>query len=206
MRSLFRPLVFFALLISLPGCATLQGFMALSQVRFEVDGISEVRLAGIDVAAIRSFEDLSVLDALRVTQALSSGRVPLSFTLDLSAANPSGNPEARLVALDWTLLLGGRETVSGSLPEPLRFASGTRTPFDVQIALDLREFFDGGARDLVNVALGIAGVGGEAVDVRLRAIPTLETPIGPIRYPEPLTLIAREGSRRLGSDHPIPRP
>lgn len=189
---MLRRLTPLLLLATLSGCATLQGLAALSQVRFMADGVSEVRLAGIQVDGIRSAEDLSAMDLFRVTQAVAGGRLPVSFNVDLQAANPEGNPEARLVGLDWTLLLADRETVSGRLDRPLRFPPGTSTPFPVEISLDLLEFFDGGARELVNLAMGIAGVGGEAVNVHLRAIPTLETPVGPIRYPEPITLVARE--------------
>ncbi len=185
------------LLLALPSCATLQGLAALSQVRFGVEGVSNVRLAGVSVDRVRSFEDLSPADLFRVSAALAGGQVPLAFDLDLTAANPEGNPEARLVALDWTLLLEGRETVGGSMTRALRFPAGEVSPFPLEIFLDLREFFDGSARDLVNLALGIAGGGGgESVDVRLRALPTLDTPIGPIRYPEPIMLVVREGSAR----------
>jgi hypothetical protein len=55
--------------------------------------------------------------------------------------------------------------------------------------MNLVEFVDGSARDLVNLALAISGQGGEPADVALRASPVVQTVLGPIRYPRPLTLV-----------------
>lgn len=187
-------LALLALLVS--ACATLRGIAALSQVRFAAQGVSDVRLAGVAVDRIRAFEDLSAAEVFRITSALAGGTVPLAFNVDLTGSNPAENPEARLVALDWTLFLQREETLSGSLTRTLVFPAGEVTPFPIEIALDARDVFGGGARDLVNLAMGIAGVGGQPVDVRLQATPTLDTPLGPIRYPEPLILVAREGGGR----------
>lgn len=192
LRALRLPAL--AFLCFLSGCATLRGLAALSQVRFAAEGVSDVRLAGISVDRIRAFEDLSAAEVFRITSALTGGTVPLSFDVDLTAANPAGNPEARLVELAWTLVLQGEETVSGNLARGLHFPPGEVTSFPVEVSLDARDFFEGGARDLVDLALGIAGVGTEPVDVRLEAVPTLDTALGPIRYPEPLVLVARQGA------------
>jgi hypothetical protein len=70
----------------------------------------------------------------------------------------------------------------------IRFAPGETTGFPLQVSLDLLEFFDGSARDLVEVALGLAARDGEPAGVRLEVLPTVETRLGPIRYPRPLVL------------------
>jgi hypothetical protein len=119
---------------------------------------------------------------------LARGSLPLALTLDLGATNPEGNPDARLLALDWELFLDGRPTVSGGLPSAMTLPSGAVTPVRLEMELDLREFFDGSARELVNLAAGLAGIGGEPVAIRLEAVPTVDTPLGPIRYPRPLVL------------------
>lgn len=170
------------------GCATLRSLGALSQVSFELDGMGAVRLAGVDLERIRSYDDLSVMDVARIGSAISSGQLPLDATFHIGADNPGGNPEARLGALAWTLYLRGVETVTGDLPDPIRLPSGERTRVPVRARLDLVDFFDGGMRDLVELAIHVAGVDGEPVDVRLELRPTVETPLGPIRYPRPLVV------------------
>lgn len=172
----------------LPSCAALESVLALSQVDFSLDRVYQVELAGVEVDRIRSYGDLSLDDALRIGSAVSQGTVPLSLTLELSGRNPEDNPEARMVALDWTLFLRDRETVRGLLEREVRFAPGESTPFPLTLSLDLLEFFEGSARDLVEVALNLATRDDEPAGVRLEVIPTVETRLGPIRYPGPLVL------------------
>lgn len=176
------------LVLLLPSCAFLQSLAALSQVRFSLDRVSGIRLAGVHLDGIRSYSDLSLTDATRVASALSGGTLPLDLNLHVAADNPAGNPEARLLALDWTLFLQDRETVSGLLEREVRMPSGERTDVPLAVRLDLLEFFDGGAGDLVELVLSLVREDGEPVDVRLEALPTVDTPLGPIRYPEPLIL------------------
>jgi len=176
------------LLLALPGCAAFRSLAALSQVRFDLAGVSELRLAGVDVLRVRGYEDLSAREILQVTLSLTTRELPLEMTLDLQADNPSGNPEARLMALDWTLLLQDRETVSGGLDQALVLPGGEVTGFPIRVRLDLLEFFEGSARDLVDLVAALAGVEGTPVAVGLRATPTVDTPLGPIRYPRPLEL------------------
>jgi hypothetical protein len=176
------------------GCAALPSLASLSQVAFDLDGVSRVELAGVDLTRVRGYEDLSALDAFRVGTALARGALPLEMILDIRADNPGGNPDARLLELDWDLFLEGRRTVGGELSQALDLPSGATTQIPLLVRLDLLEFFDGSARDLVNLAAGLAGVGGEPVAVRLEATPTVDTPVGPIRYPRPISMGSTVGS------------
>jgi hypothetical protein len=54
------------------------------------------------------------------------------------------------------------------------------------------EFFDGSAQDLFELALSIADQGGAPTEIALRATPTIQTPLGPMRYPQPITILSRE--------------
>lgn len=180
-----------ALLPSLPTCATLQQMAALRDVGFSLDGLSGVALAGVDLTRVRSYDDLGFRDVARITAALTSRSLPLDLTLHVRADNPQGNGEARMVALDWTLLLQDRETVSGGLPQAVAIPDGGSADIPLAVRLDLLDFFEGSGRDLVNLVLGLAGAEAPSTSVRLRATPTIETPLGPIRYPRPITIASR---------------
>jgi hypothetical protein len=177
-----------ALLLFLPGCATLQGILALRQVEFALDRVHEVRLAGVLLDRIDRPEDVGALDLARILAAVAQGNLPLTLTLDVAAVNPEGNPEARLAALDWTLFLQDRETVSGGLPAPVRIPVAGRATIPLQLQLDLVDFLDGSAQDLLNLALSFAGEDVPETELRLEAIPTVETSVGPIRYPQPIVI------------------
>lgn len=182
-----------ATFVALSGCATLQQVLALRNVTFTVDRVSDLRLAGVDLGRVTSFADLGFGDAARLTRALAQRDLQLDFQLHLLAENPADNTvDARLVRLDWTLLLQGRETLSGVFAEETLLRPGQPTDVPITISLNLIEFFEGSARDLVELALSLAGQGGAPKEVTLRATPIVDTALGPIRYPRPITIVSRE--------------
>ncbi len=171
------------------GCATLQQFAALQDVAFSLDGVSNVRLAGIDLDRVRSYEDLGLQDAGRLALAISQKDFPLDLTLHVGAENPQDNDtDARLTRMDWTLLLESRETLSGILEDEVLLRPGQPEDIPVVVSLNLLDFFEGSAQDLFELGLALAGQGGAAKEVALRFSPTIHTPLGPMTYPQPITI------------------
>ena len=190
-RHQFAALVF--ALAGASGCATLQQIVALRDVDFTVDRLSDVRLAGVDLARVTSYSQLSLTDAGRLAAAVSQRSLPMDFRLHLSALNPADNSvDARLVRMDWTLLLQDRETLSGVFAEETLLRRGEPTDVPIAISLDLMDFFQGSAQDLFNLARSLSGQGGPPTQVTVRATPTVDTALGPIRYPSPITIVSRQ--------------
>ena len=188
-RPVFRAAAF-ALAFGSAGCASLQQVMALRDVDFSFDRVANATLAGVDLERIRSFSDLGLADAARLTAAVADRNLPLSLDVHLTARNPDDNTvDARLVRMDWTLLLDGRETLSGVFADEIVLPPGQPRDVPIPVTLNLVEFFDGSARDLAELALALAGVGGESAEVAVRASPVVQTVLGPIRYPRPITLV-----------------
>jgi hypothetical protein len=178
--------------LALAACATVRGLMALRQVDFEVDRVAALRLAGVALDRIRSVDDVSVVDAGRIAAAVLRGPVPLSFDVHVLGRNPAENrTTARLVRMQWILDLNGRETVSGTLDSVYTFAPGGVTDVRVPVQLDLARFFRTSASDALDLALGLAGIGSRRTEVALRAVPTIDTPLGPIQYPNAITIVRR---------------
>jgi len=172
------------------GCATLQQFAALRQVEFAIDGVGAGRLAGIDLARVRSAGDLRAVDAARLATAVADEELPLEFTIDVRAENPAENQTtARMVRFAWTLLLDDRETIDGVVDREITLPPGEPQIIPVGIRLDLIEFFDGNASELLDLALRFAGADSDGTDVKLRALPTVDTPLGPIEYPATITIV-----------------
>jgi hypothetical protein len=185
-------------LSTLTACQTLQQLTALQNVSFELDGVRDVRLAGVRLDGIQSAGDLGLTGMTRILAAYASGNLPLELTADLLAENPADNSvTARLARLDWTMLLEGREAVSGSVGDPVSLAPGVPTVIPVSAGLDLLEFFDGSGQDLLDLVLALTGQeGGSSKELALRIQPTIETPLGPMRYPRPITVL----KERVGGD------
>jgi hypothetical protein len=178
------------------GCATLQQITALRQVEFAIDRVSEVRLAGIDLTGRRSYGDLSLSEGAALVAALSRRDVPLAFNLHLRAENPADNRvAARLIRMRWTMLLEDHETVSGTVEHEYVFPPGEPQDLPIAVELNLAEFFERNARDLFELALNLAGQGGAPKNVTLRAVPTIQTALGPMQYPQPITIVSREIGR-----------
>lgn len=187
-----RPILLAALIVG-TGCATLQQVLALRDVDFQLDRVTEVSLAGVDLDRVRSFSDLALTDVARITSAVQRRDLPLTFDLHLLAENPAENDvDARLVRMDWTLLLQDRETITGTFADETVLRPGQPTDVPIPMSLNMIEFFEGSGRDLVELALSLAGQGGEPKEITLRATPTVDTAVGPIRYPRPITIVSRE--------------
>lgn len=177
-------------LLLLAGCATLGQLTALQDVDFSIEELSEVRVAGVDVTRVQSISDLSFSEGAALAGAVQRGDLPLQVELTILARNPEENlADARLVRMDWTLLLEGRETVSGVFADEIILPRGEPTTFPVLAELNLVEFFEGNAADLVEMVASLAGVGGEAKEIELRASPVVQTALGPISYPTPIRIV-----------------
>ncbi|HLT48257.1 MAG TPA: hypothetical protein VK002_13565 [Rubricoccaceae bacterium] len=177
------------LLVLAPGCTTLQQLAALRQVDFDLGGVDGGRLAGVDIDRVRTTQQLRPTDLARLTAAAARGEMPLAFTLHVDATNPEDNGvPARLVQLDWTLLVDGAETISGVFNDERLIQPGTTADLPISMRLDLLDFFDESAPELINLALNLAGAGGDPARLALRARPTINTSLGPITYPGYITI------------------
>src|SRR5262249_4620234 len=120
------------------GCATLSQVTALHQVRFQLDRVSDGTLAGVRLDGKRSYQDLSPREIAHLASAVASRSVPLQMTVPVTGENPVSNPvTARLLQLDWTLLVKDKETVSGSLRQEFQFPPGQPTDVPIELQLDL---------------------------------------------------------------------
>ena len=177
---------------TITACATMRQFRALKQVTFAIDGVRGIRLAGVSLDGVRRAGDISPLNAARITAAVLRRELPLEFDVHVAGTNPADNPTtARLLRMQWTLDLNGRETVSGSLDTAYTFPPGLTTDVRVPIRLDVVQFFQNSAQDAIELALGLAGLGTRPTEVVIRAVPTIDTPLGPISYPNPITIVRR---------------
>jgi hypothetical protein len=194
MRILSRTLVY-SVLLTLPlvsgSCTALQEIANLRNVDFAIENVTGTNLAGVNVQDVRSYNDLGGGEVARLLAALAGGEMPLSFTLNVGASNPAANSvNARLVQLDWTLLLDNTETISGIFNDERVIPPGSEVVLPISMELDLVRFFGRNAQDLVELAAAVAGQGTK--EIALRARPTVTTPLGPITYPSEITILRQD--------------
>lgn len=194
------PCVLGLLLLAATGCTAFREVANLRKVQFSIDRVAQPRLAGVDLARVQSYDDLRSTDVLRLGSALSNGSLPLSVTLHLDAENPSSNSvDTRLTQMDWTLLLEDKETVSGRFEREVVLPPGEPTDVPVDVEVDLVRFFDDNLQGLVDLAAAIDG-DAPPQTLKLRVQPTVDTRLGPLQYPSPITVV----SRRVGDGAQTP--
>lgn len=192
---LVAPLALVALL-AISGCTALQQLAALRTVTFAFAGVSDVRLAGIRIGAGSNYASLSLRDAANLGAAMIAKDVPIEFVAHVNATNPPENTvTARMVEMGWTLFIEDHQTLAGQLDSAVAIAPGTTSDVPLMVRFDLLQLGGGGARDLFELALAIAGQGTLQKDLRLELMPTIETSLGPIRYPVPVVVRRAVASR-----------
>lgn len=188
MSTKLRAAIVLALLV-LTGCTALQELAALRSCRFAFANVSDVRVAGIAVGPGARFGSLGVADAARLGAALLAKQVPIELVAHVSTTNPAENKvAARMVNLDWKLFVEDHQALAGKVADAVSIAPGQTADVPLEVRFDLLQLTNGGARDLFDVALAIAGQGTVKKDLRLELVPTIETALGPIRYPSPLVV------------------
>lgn len=187
MRSRLLLIGFLLMPMGLAGCQSLLQLAALRQVHFDIDDVEHVRLAGVRLDHLHSPQQLPPEAFARIGAAFAAGHMPLEFILRVGAENPAENPvAARLVRMDWTLLLDDVETISGVFEDERVIAPGAREVLALSMELDLMRFFQHNLQGFVNLGLALGGHGRQEVALRFR--PTLTTPLGPIVYPGHITI------------------
>jgi hypothetical protein len=187
------PFALFAMLV-LPGCAAVDELAALRLVTFDFAGVSDVRLVGIPIGPGADYSRLGVGDAARLAAAYLSKQAPIDLVVHVDATNPPENKvTARMVDMDWTLFVEDHEALAGKLGGAVALVPGRTTDVPLVVRFDLVQLGSGGASDLYNLAVAIAGQGTVRKNLRLELVPIIETAMGPIRYPAPIVV------RRLGT-------
>jgi hypothetical protein len=146
----------------------------------------------VPLERVASYSDLNALEVGRLAVAVARNDLPLEFQVDVRAENPASNAAtATLARLSWSLLLDDTETISGVLDQSYALPPGEPVVIPLHVELNLRQFFDDSAENLVSLAASLVGLGGDATRVALRAVPTIDTPFGPMAYPSPITVVSR---------------
>jgi hypothetical protein len=176
-------------LATLLGCSAAKELLALRRVDFRFTGLTGARVAGISLRSVRSYSDLSAFDLGRLGVAIAREDVPLDLTVHIEGTNPESNDvTARLVGLGWEYLVDDREVVSGRLSESYTFPPGEPRDVPLLVTFNLMDLFGRRQRDLFEVALALAGQRASTHKVSLRLTPTIETSLGRMQYPVPITL------------------
>lgn len=185
------------MIFGINGCSVYKAFSNIARLQFKLGNIQDLLLSGIQVSNKSRLTDFSATDVLRLTSAVTSKQLPVTFTLYVHARNPNdgtgGYPSAdvSLKAFPWKLIIDNKETITGNISQPVVVPGvGEEIRFPLQVNFDLFQFFaDRGYEGLVNLALRLGGQASDPVDVKLVAQPTIGSQYGDFQYPKEMTII-----------------
>jgi hypothetical protein len=172
----------------------------VQRLQFKLGRVNNLSVAGIRFNDKSKLSDFNVADAATLMMNFTSGKFPMSFTLNVLAKNPNDgtggtkNTSAVLKSLAWRLFLDDKETINGNIDRGIEIPGvGQETTIPIDMSLDLIKFFrDTEYSTLINLALALGGVQGSSAKIKLKAVPTVETVFGPMKYPGELTIVDTE--------------
>jgi hypothetical protein len=202
-----RPAAVAALLAAclvLGSCAALNDMASalvnLQRLKFRIGAVRGFRVLGIDIGAKAKLSDFNAADVLMLGQAYAAKKLPVEFVLEVLAVNPndgtggSTQTVSTLTSLEARLLIDDKPTVTGNIEQPVEIpGTGQESVIPLRLSLDLFEFFGNKSlNDVLNLVLAIGGRSGSPSRLALDAQPTVSTPLGPITYPNRLTIVSAE--------------
>ncbi len=187
------------LLVALSSCSVYKTFVNMSRLKFKLNSVQNFRVLNYPVNNKTSLKDFSPIDLINLTASVATGKLPVSFTLIVDAKNPNtGNgyssTDITIEDFPWKLYVNGKETVSGRLEKPVTVPGmGEVREIPLEVKFDLLKIFKNKSLDdIINLALTIGGAKGSPSHLKLVAEPVLGTPIGKMKYPEPITIVSQK--------------
>ncbi len=189
---------FILIMFSGISCSVYQTIVNLSRLQFKLGDVNGFSLNGVSLSNKSKLADFNAIELLKISQAVASGTLPVSFTLNVQAKNPNdgtggySNTNATIRDFPWRLLINDKETISGGLGNPVTVpGTGEISIIPLRMNLDLVKFFQNrGYEDLINLALTLGGKTGSSSNLTLYAQPTVSTSLGPIKYPNELRIVS----------------
>lgn len=202
MKKIYKPiltsiLVAFAFMNF--GCSgVMDAITNIQRLQFKLDKVTGMQVANVPLSNFSSISSIGVLDAANLLAAFTSGKLPVSFTLNVLAKNPNdgtgGTKQSSAVIenLAWRLFIDNNETITGNVGNISVPGLGQTTNIPIGISFDLLKFFGNNYNDLINLALALGGRNGSSSRITLKVKPTVSTVLGPITYPGEFDVIDRE--------------
>ncbi len=160
----------------------------LAQCKFNIQNTQNLTIAGINMQNKNSFSDFSFQDALKLTNVLTSNRIPAEITINLKAKNPNSKT-AGMNRLAWTLLLDNQQITNGVVNERINIPANGSSTIPMTVAFDLRKLFSGKSKDsFMNLINSLTGKNGKGSKVALKLVPSIKVGNQLIDYPGNITV------------------
>jgi hypothetical protein len=121
------------LITFLLGCS-IKKMSTFGKCEFKLDQVNQIELAGIKINPYGN-TNLSMIDGLKIADALSRKQLPFSIDLDLNSHNPTGS-EAKMNKFDWKIKIKDETLVEGSSNQTIIIPSQSNASFNFKTTSD----------------------------------------------------------------------
>ncbi|MDP3463400.1 MAG: LEA type 2 family protein [Bacteroidales bacterium] len=181
----------FLLIGSLSACDILQQVTEMQQLSlctFDLNGVDQVKLAGIQLRPGMEKSGLTVSESLTLAGAIFNKSLPLQMNMMVKVDNPN-EKKASLNKMDYILFVDGKELISGMVQEKFEINGGSSLMLALPMSLDLYKVLQNETSDaLVNLAFKLVSDKGQPTEVMLKIKPYLKIGSSELVYPGFLTL------------------
>ncbi len=181
----------FLLIGSLSACDILQQVTEMQQLSlctFDLNGVDQVKLAGIQLRPGMEKSGLTVSESLTLAGAIFNKSLPLQMNMMVKVDNPN-EKKASLNKMDYILFVDGKELISGMVQEKFEINGESSLMLALPMSLDLYKVLQNETSDaLVNLAFKLVSDKGQPTEVMLKIKPYLKIGSSELAYPGFLTL------------------
>ncbi len=201
MRNISYILAMMLLLLGGVSCKQAQDIKAFTEASYQLQGVSDVKLNGIDVEQrIQERRGFSHDERDSLLAAITSNSLTVSSTLALQVALQEEAAEARnltITRMKWLLEVDGEEALAGTIEDTMVLQEGLNMlPIQTPVGLAT----DGDMPNYTGLSRLITLVGQKA-DLRervtLKIKPTIKTPVGNVESPAFITVSKPAGAVAL---------
>ena len=162
--------------------------MNLKNCTFDVTGVNNINMLGIDVSKGMDKNNLNAAQLIRVTNALMNKQLPVTFNVNLDVDNPN-SIAASLGKMDYIIALNNKEVISSCFTDGFSIGPNSKGQISIPISTDLFQLFSGETADaILNLAFKLAGAKSDPVNLGVRIKPYIKVNNQSLAYPDYITI------------------
>ena len=162
--------------------------MNLKNCTFDVTGVNNINMLGIDVSKGMDKNNLNAAQLIRVTNALMNKQLPVTFNVNLDVDNPN-SIAASLGKMDYIIALNNKEVISSCFTDGFSIGPNSKGQSSSPISTDLFQLFSGETADaILNLAFKLAGAKSDPVNLGVRIKPYIKVNNQSLAYPDYITI------------------
>ena len=180
----FWPFLLFAMLLWMAlSCAYMKELSSLKKCEFRYSTLENPVLAGVSIQDIKNVEDLGFKDIGKVAESILTGRLPLTFTINVEVQNPN-KETASLNKLEYIAFIDEAQIAEGEVNERIEIPAGGIACVPVKIETDILDILRKEQRNaLINFTLNLADASKKPTRAALKIKPYIRVRERDLVYP-----------------------